>query len=193
MGVIAKAVKITLGGLKKLQQKLNQLQAEQMNAFIESCAKELAARLLAKVVKRTPVGNYSREVKVVAKKNSKNHQKGETYTKRVNTSGKMGGTLQRGWTAQSHEEAQNGSGTPTSEQAKAYADSLSIQHNGNMLIIEIINPVEYASYVEFGHRTKSGGWVDGRFMLTISEQEIQSIAPKVLEKKLKQFLMGCVP
>ena len=59
--------------------------------------------------------------------------------------------------------------------------------------IEIVNPVEYASYVEYGHRTANHkGWVQGRFMLTISEQEIQNIAPKVLESKIKKFLGECL-
>ena len=31
---------------------------DQTSLFIEACAKELAARLLAKVIKRTPVGKY---------------------------------------------------------------------------------------------------------------------------------------
>ena len=60
-------------------------------------------------------------------------------------------------------------------------------------MIEIVNPVEYASYVEFGHRTADHeGWVQGRFMLTISEQEIQEIAPNVLETKIKKYLAGCM-
>ncbi len=29
-------------------------------------------------------------------------------------------------------------------------------------------------------------------MLTISEQEIQEIAPKVLERKIKKYLMECM-
>ena len=69
----------------------------------------------------------------------------------------------------------------------------------NELIVKD-NPVEYASYVEFGHRQQPGryvpalgkqlkqGWVKGRFMLTISEGEIQDIAPKVIEAKLKKWL-----
>lgn len=77
--------------------------------------------------------------------------------------------------------------------AKAYADSLKINHFGNTVVIEIVNPVEYASYVEYGHRTANHqGWVQGRFMLTISEQEIQNIAPKVLESKIKKFLGECM-
>jgi len=45
--------------------------------------------------------------------------------------------------------------------------------------------------VEFGHRTINRvGWVDGRFMLTISEQELEADAPRILENKLKNFFEG---
>lgn len=132
------------------------LSEEQINLFIESCAKELAARLLAKVVKRTPVGQYPEG------------------------SGKTGGTLRRGWTGQK------------SQSASAYANSLKVHHYGGAYVIEIINPVEYASYVEYGHRTRDHkGWVEGRFMLTISEQELERDAPRVLENKIKKKLGEC--
>lgn len=134
---------------EKIKNNLEKLNQEQVDFFIDACAKELAARLLAKVIKRTPVGDYP------------------------NSSGKKGGTLRRGWTG-----GKNSS-------AVAYADSLTIHHFGDAYVIEIINPVEYASYVEFGHRTANHkGWVNGRFMLTISEQEIQQAAPAIIEKKL---------
>ena len=134
---------------EKIKNNLEKLNQEQVDLFIDACAKELAARLLAKVIKRTPVGDYP------------------------NSSGKKGGTLRRGWTG-----GKNSS-------AVAYADSLTIHHFGDAYVIEIINPVEYASYVEFGHRTANQkGWVNGRFMLTISEQEIQQAAPAIIEKKL---------
>lgn len=193
-----------LGGLKKLQEKLNKVQQSDMDAFLTACAKELAARLLREVIRATPVGDYSTEVEVTAKKDSKYHKKGETYTKRVNKTGKTGGTLRRGWTSKTHKEAENGSGTPNAAMAAAYAESLQINHIGKMLQIEIINPVEYASYVEYGHRQEPGryvpelgkrlkkGWVQGQFMLTVSEQEIQDIAPKVLTSKIKKFLEECM-
>ena len=44
--------------LKDLQKRMEQLQKEDFQAFCEAAAKELAARLLAKVIKRTPVGQY---------------------------------------------------------------------------------------------------------------------------------------
>lgn len=134
---------------ERIKNNLEKLNQEQVDLFIDACAKELAARLLAKVIKRTPVGDYP------------------------NSSGKKGGTLRRGWTGGNNSSA------------VAYADSLTIYHFGDAYVIEIVNPVEYASYVEFGHRTANHkGWVNGRFMLTISEQEIQQAAPAIIEKKL---------
>lgn len=182
--------RFTASDLKRLQKQLNKIQEKDMDSFVESCAKELAARLLAKVIKRTPVGDYSKEVEVTAKKDSKHHKKGDVYKKKVNPSGKKGGTLRRGWTSQ-----QSGSGAEglKTNEAKQYVDSLKINHYGGFLVIEIVNPVEYASYVEFGHRTASHkGWVQGRFMLTMSEQEIQTVAPNVLEAKIKKFLGECM-
>ncbi|MCD8090945.1 MAG: HK97 gp10 family phage protein [Clostridiales bacterium] len=176
------------GDFKKLQRKLEKIKQSDIDEFIEGCAKELAARLLAKVIKNTPVGDYSTEVKIVAKRDSKKHKKGDVYTKKVNKSGKTGGTLRRGWTASSAEEATEGSGKKllSVEQATEYVNSLEIKKNGDMFSIEIINPVEYASYVEYGHRTPNHkGWVKGQFMLTISEKEVERIAPKVLEARLK--------
>ena len=148
---------VNFSDLENFRQKLEEnLTGDQVDLFIEACAKELAARLLAKVIKRTPVGQYP------------------------SSSGKKGGTLRRGWT--------NGK----NQAANAYADSLKVNHYGDAFVIEIINPVEYASYVEFGHRTRNHeGWVEGKFMLTISEQEIESNAPRILENKLKKKLGEC--
>ena len=143
-------------GLKDLKRKLEILEKQKAEEFMEACAKELAARLLAKVIKRTPVGQYP------------------------SGSGKVGGTLRRGWTAGKNQNA------------TSYAQSLQIQHVGDVYKIVITNPVDYASYVEFGHRTRNHkGWVEGKFMLTISEQEIQTIAPRVLENKIKKLLGEC--
>ena len=141
--------------LKDFEKKLKSM--KDPDVFVESCAKELAARLLAKVIKRTPVGDYPK------------------------SSGKKGGTLRRGWTGEKHASA------------SAYVDSLTVHHFGDTYVIEIVNPVEYASYVEYGHRTANHkGWDSGVFMMTISEQELQEIAPKVLERKVKKYMEGLV-
>lgn len=152
---MGKMGKFNFRELKDFEKKLKSM--KDPDAFVESCAKELAARLLAKVIKRTPVGDYSK------------------------SSGKKGGTLRRGWTGEKRASA------------SAYADSLTVHHFGDTYVIEIVNPVEYASYVEYGHRTANHkGWVPGVFMMTISEQELQEIAPKVLERKVKKYMEGLV-
>ncbi len=127
-------------GLQDLQKELDRLRKE-TDIFIESCAKELAARLLAKVIKRTPVGDYSHEITVTAKRDGKKHKKGDQYTKKVNYGGKKGGTLRRGWTTQ---KAGSGSEGLRTSGAKQYVDSIKVNHFGNMYVIDIINPVEYA-------------------------------------------------
>jgi hypothetical protein len=115
---------------------------ESRDPFIEAAAKELAARLLSKVKKRTPVGVYPH---------------------------KVGGNLRRNWEVKP------------------------IRKEGNVYIVEIANPTEYAPYVEYGHRTSNHtGWVPGRFMMTISEKEIKAIAPRVLEAKLKKWLSEAI-
>lgn len=162
--------------MRRLQRELEKMQRN-TDQFLEECAKELAARLLRKVIKRTPVGDYSKEIEVTAKRDSKHHKKGDKYTKKVNPGGKKGGTLRRGWTGGQKASAQ------------AYADALPIHHFGGNFVIEITNSVEYASYVEYGHRTPNHkGWVQGRFMMTISEREIKESAPQILEKKIQKFM-----
>lgn len=152
---MGKMGKFNFRELKDFEKKLKSM--KDPDVFVESCAKELAARLLAKVIKRTPVGDYPK------------------------SSGKKGGTLRRGWTGEKRASA------------SAYVDSLTVHHFGGTYVIEIVNPVEYASYVEYGHRTANHkGWVSGVFMMTISEQELQEIAPKVLERKIKKYMEGLV-
>lgn len=175
--------------LQKLRDNLAKLQSADMDKFCRDVSKELAARLLALVIPRTPVGNYKTEVKVTAKRDSKHHKKGDVYTKRVNRSGKMGGTLRRGWTARTEGEAAGGQGHPTADQAKAYAEALPISKQGGSYLVEVINPVHYASYVEFGHRTPGGkGWVAGQYFLTLSEQDLRAQAPARIEEKLEALL-----
>ena len=130
--------------LTEFTKKIERLNSEQKEEFLESCCKELAARLLAKVIKRTPSDS---------------------------------GTLRRGWTG------------GRSQNASAYANSLNIIKMGNKYRIDITNPIEYASYVEYGHRTSNHqGWVNGHFMLTISEQELNSMSDAILLKKLNKFM-----
>lgn len=123
--------------------RLNDVQREE---YIIGCIKEIAARLLAKLSERTPVGDYD--------------------------DGRVGGTLRRGWTP---------------------LQKLQIKKKGNTYIIDIVNNVEYASYVEYGHRTRNHkGWVKGKFMLTVSANEVNEMLPQILETRLKKLLKEVV-
>lgn len=138
----------------------------QYDEFCKLLTKELSARLLAKVIKRTPVGDYSE----------------------TNTPWKMGGTLRRGWTG------------GQDVQVKQYLNTISVRKKGQSYYITILNPVHYGIYVEFGHRQLPGryvhaigkrlkkSWVEGRFMLTISEMELKQQGPRIIDKKVKEFL-----
>lgn len=182
--------RFSVSGMKELKKSLEKLQ-EDADSFAEAAARDLAARLLRLVVRRTPVGDYSHEIEVTAKRDSKHHKKGDVYKKRVTPSGKRGGTLRRGWICATQEEAKSGNGSPQAPEILEYANGLQVSRSGGMLRIEIVNPVEYGSYVEYGHRTANHkGWVRGRFMMTVSEQELQVIAPQILEKRIREWLEG---
>jgi len=70
---------------------------------------------------------------------------------------------------------------------------------GDEYTIEVFNPLKYATYVEFGHRgvyVPEAGitlhlnrrWTFGKFMLTISEQELKREGPVIIERKLRDFV-----
>lgn len=164
--------------LQKLRDNLTKLQDADLEKFCRDVSKELAARLLALVIPRTPVGRYKDPVDFTTKNGEHVHF--------VPHTGKVGGTLRRGWTARTEQEASSRGGE---NNAKAYAQSLPITKQGGSYVVEVINPVHYASYVEFGHRTPSGkGWVAGQYFLTLSEQDLRALAPTLIEKKLEALL-----
>ncbi|MER2000103.1 MAG: HK97 gp10 family phage protein [Lysinibacillus sp.] len=157
--------KVDFSGLKRMQKKMQKLEQADFEKFCEDAAKELAARLLAKVIKRTPVGQYE--------------------------DGTTGGTLRRGWTSKSHREAELSATFGGSGGATKYADSMTVKKVGQLYEVEVVNPVEYAQYVEYGHRTRDHqGWVNGRFMMTISADELERQGPAILEKKITNLLKG---
>jgi hypothetical protein len=135
-------IKVQFDGLKEFKKIIEEMEKEKEQLMIDTI-KELAARLLCKVIKRTPSDT---------------------------------GNLRRNWTVSD------------------------VRKNGENYEIEVSNSTEYASYVEFGHRQTPGrfvpaigkrlkkSWVKGKFMLTISENELQKQAPAVIEKKITEWL-----
>lgn len=135
-------IKVQFDGLKEFQKIIEDMEKEKDQLMIDTI-KELAARLLRKVIKRTPSDT---------------------------------GNLRRNWVVSD------------------------VRKNDSNYEIEVSNSTEYASYVEFGHRQTPGrfvpaigkrlkkSWVKGKFMLTISEDELKRQAPAVIEKKITEWL-----
>ncbi|NLG90106.1 MAG: HK97 gp10 family phage protein, partial [Clostridiaceae bacterium] len=88
-----------------------------------------------------------------------------------------------------------------------------VERRGNSYVVEIYNNTDYASFVEYGFRSHfvpgywqgnhfvydpsadtgmyvgpKDGWVEGRFMMTISMKEIERELPKYLEKRVIELL-----
>lgn len=147
--------------LRRLAEQMEGLQAH-VEEISTAMVKELAARMLDKVTRRTPVGKAPDGVR-------------EDISAEY-WSGYVGGNLRRSW--------QVGN----------------VVRRGDAFEIEVFNTAEYASYVEYGHRQTPGryvpalgkrlkdGWVKGRFMLTISEEEMKAQAPAIIERRLTEYL-----
>ena len=119
------------------------LDIKQLEAFMVSTVKNLAARLLRKVILRTPTDT---------------------------------GQLKNSWTVEK------------------------VTKEGTTYKVTIINSMNYAAYVEFGHRQEVGRfvpaikkrlvkpWVKGKFMLTISEHELEGQMENIIAKRIENWL-----
>lgn len=158
------------------------------DAMMSAIAKELAARLLSLVVKRTlpGKGNIYVEFKKIKDttgnsrivKYSSGKNKGKAIKKETKITG---GALRRGWGVDSK-----------------------VFMFGNTYTINVNNNVFYATYVENGHRQTPGryvpaickrlkkSWVPGKHMLKISTEELQKKAQGIVEAKLKSWLKGVI-
>lgn len=61
---------------------------------------------------------------------------------------------------------------------------------GDTYKIVIYNQIEYANFVEKGHRIviagRTVGFVDGQFMLELTEREMERIAPRMWEREIEK-------
>lgn len=194
--------------LKQFAERLEKLEDDRQK-FCEACARELAARFLRMVIRRTPAGrkpvflDKNGEKKPNTEKVKGASGKSRSFLTREGAilqqywSGYSGGTLRRGWTAKTESEAEK-NGKPADP--TKYVAGMRVNKRGAVYEIVVYNPVHYASYVEYGHRQLPGRyvpaigkqlkrpWAKGKFMMTTTAKSIQAAAPKVIEKKLKQWL-----
>lgn len=117
--------------LKEFQKRLEAMEKNTFDKIAEQCTNELAARMLRKTAKRTPVKS---------------------------------GHLKDSWRA-----------------------NAAIKRGGQWRAV-VFNPVKYAPYVEYGHRTINGGWVAGRHMMERSADDIERDAEKIIQSKVRKVL-----
>jgi hypothetical protein len=155
-------ITVDVSKLNLFQEKLKQLNTVQKNQFFQQTTAEIANMLLSLVIPRTPVGSYAKGA------------------------GKVGGTLRRGWMVK----------------GKSTVPAASVERIAGGYAVTLTNSTYYASYVEEGHRQTIGryvpaigkrlvkGWVEGQHFLKISELELQSVAPGIIQARLDAFLRG---
>ncbi|MDQ0412722.1 HK97 gp10 family phage protein [Mesobacillus stamsii] len=65
---------------------------------------------------------------------------------------------------------------------------------GDTFFIVVYNQVEYASFVEKGHRIvvagQTVGWVEGKFMLKLTMDEMERIAPRMWQREVEKEMRG---
>lgn len=89
------------------------------------------------------------------------------YRELINNTPYITHTLQRGWTIGS------------------------IKRDKGAFIVEIVNPVEYASYVNYGHRTikvDGYGWCPGILFMEKAMDNVEKMSKPLLEKRLNEYL-----
>ena len=140
---------VDISQLIRMRDKLKSI-SDNPEPVMEDMTKEITKALLNVVTKKTPVGQYPV------------------------SSGKVGGTLRRGWTG--------------GVQRNANDSQINVQNSGNVYNVELENPVEYASYVNNGHRTRNGGFVQGQFFVEKAVAEVQQKAPRIVYAKMRRIL-----
>ena len=178
--------------IKKLTEAVENISASR-DEVISQVAKELAARLLRMVIKRTPVGNGNYYVQFVRTYDAKTGEARYIKNKSGKNKGKVkftatkvtGGTLRRGWTVNNK-----------------------VLMFGDTYAVNVFNNVFYCTYVENGHRQTPGrfvphicdpktgkfgkklkkSWVPGKHMLKLSTEELQKQAQSIVEKRVNQWL-----
>jgi len=174
---MAKWGKFDFSQFEKFAKTLQRAEKERVNEqFIRDFLVEIANRALRKIKKRTPVGKNQYQIKLDDQGRKVKFKRGKRKDEYKQELSHQGGQLRRNW--------QVGD----------------VIKQGDNYLIEIFNPTEYSSFVEYGHRQEVGRfvpaigkrlkepWVQGRFMMTISMREIERELPKYLEKRMVDLM-----
>ena len=147
--------------LQELSKRLDKLEKSGLDQFTESVAKELGARLLRMVKKRTPVGVKPEWV--------------DPEILQKYWSGYVGGTLRDAWKV-----------LPIFKSGDSYIIRI-INMTQYATYVEYGHRQKAGYVPALGVQLKDG-WVPGRFMLRLSLEDLEKNTPKWVEKKLERFL-----
>lgn len=164
------SVTFDVSDLEDFRDELNKFK-EQTDDIIIEALQEIANREWRAVKKLTPKGVYGKLVVDTYKRSNK--KKGikagdikknkDGSIKMKSTSSRKGGNLRNAWKISK------------------------IVKNGDNFEVTVYNNTEYADYVEFGHRTRNHkNWVPGKFMMTISEREIDKVMEEIVNRHLEE-------
>lgn len=143
--------------------------------------RRLAQIFLREVKRRTPVGSKP-EFEAVTVKSENGRRRKLLTAAAANAAehwrGYQGGTLRRAWIIRG------------------------VRRVGGVWTATIFNPMEYASYVENGHRQKPGrfvpalgvtlkkSWVEGRFMMRLSAEYVEKEGAEYVQQEFEKYLRG---
>lgn len=174
--------------LKKLQNKFEKLEKKDKNEFFDYISKQVALRFLGYVIPDTPT-QENKTIEVVSRSFSKTYEI-------------KGGALKRGWIGLTDPGDE-----PSQAQINQFVQNLPVKNTGRRRSITISNNVEYAPYVEFGHRQRPGryvpvipnsdggygaqltsAWVPGQFMLKRAVKNTEAMIPGLLKRLTRIWL-----
>lgn len=173
-------MKKDFSGLATIIANLQGMQEEQDRA-IKRMAQRLAQIFLREVKRRTPVGSKPEfEVLTVKSENGKRRKFLTSAAAKAaeHWIGYQVGSLRRAWIIRG------------------------VRKIGGEWTATIFNPMEYASYVENGHRQQPGrfvpalgktlkkSWVEGRFMMRLSAEYVEKDGAAYVQQEFEKFLRG---
>jgi Bacteriophage HK97-gp10, putative tail-component len=144
---------------------------DQYDNFNHRFASKTGLKLLRYTKKATPVGDYENDVAFWARKSVNDPSKGIGLVELDGAgAGMSGGTLRRSW------------------------ELSPVVKRGNDYDITVFNDIEYAPYVEHGHRVKAFnsdkvvGWFEGRHMAKDSVKNVQQKLPVDYSREFIDFI-----
>lgn len=182
--------------LQQFARNVENLNKRELRKICEDILQEMTLRFLREVIRLTPVGKSKyvrrrlRNASGEYLRYTRGINKGRIKTKRTNVY--TGGTLRRGWITKRRRIISN-KAKPTEQEILNFVKTLKFKKIGKRYYIKVVNPVEYAKFVNYGHRTRGGrGWVEGYHFLEKAENYINRnqnrIFNKIFEERLRRSL-----